>query len=638
MNKPLSMLLGIVALLGVVVAARADERILDFRSDIAVAADASMIVTETIRVRAEGNRIRHGIYRDFPTDYRDRLGNHVHVGFEPAEARRDGKIEPWRSERYGNGVRVYLGDADKYVDDGEHDYQIRYRTTRQLGFFADHDELYWNATGNGWDFAIDHAVASVTLPGQIALDQIKLAAYTGPQGAKGQNWRGRADASSHATFETTRPLSAREGLTIVVEFPKGVVSAPTAQQQFAWLLADNTHILIGLLGLLAVIGYATLTWWRVGRDPRGGPIMPQYEAPPGWTPAELRYVELRDYDDRCFAADLVDLGVHGAVEIHQNGGKFSVKRLACTGEGIAPVELTLFDKLLGETNELVMERSEHVTIGGARAAHRQEIETTRGKGYFTSNVRQLRNTVLLALLTIYLVDATAGNLPLHDDNGKTVPSFVLLLFSLFPIVFAGLGIAGINSIILRWSNLGVHHFFGDTFKFVGALLLCALGAIIGAPGGWFGYGLAFVLIGVIAVAAYLLPAATPAGRELLDKISGLRLYLGVAERDTLAQMRAPEMTQKEFERFLPFALALDVEKTWCDRFAAVAGPAAVAAMTSMAWYQGTSSGSFNNFASSIGDSLSSTIASSSSAPGSSSGGGGGGSSGGGGGGGGGGGW
>jgi uncharacterized membrane protein YgcG len=638
MNRFLSMLLGAAAMLGAVGAARADERILDFRSDIDVAADASMIVTETIRVRAEGNRIRHGIYRDFPTDYRDRLGNHVHVAFEPLEARRDGNSEPWRSERYGNGVRVYLGSADVYVQDGEHDYQIRYRTTRQLGFFADHDELYWNATGNGWDFVIDHASASVALPGQIAPEQIKLSAYTGPQGAKGQNWRGSADASSHATFETTRLLSAREGLTIVVEFPRGYVSAPTTQQRFAWLIADNTHILIGLLGLLAVIAYAAVTWWRVGRDPRSGPIMPQYEAPPGWSPAELRYVELRDYDDRCFAADLVDLGVHGAVEIHQNGGKFSVRRLACTGQGIAPVELTLFDKLLGGTNELVMEQAEHVTIGGARNAHKQEIEGARGKGYFATNVRQLRNTVLLALLTIYLVDATAGNLPLHDDNGKTVPSFVLLLFSLFPIIFAGFGIAIINTIAVRWSNLGVRHFFGDSFKLVGALLLCALGAGIGAPGGWFGYGLAGVLIGVIAVATYLLPAATPEGRKLLDQIAGLRMYLGVAERDTLAQMRAPELTQKEFERFLPYALALDVEKTWCDRFAAVAGPAAVAAMASMAWYQGSSSASFGNFASSIGDSLSSTISSSSSAPGSSSGGGGGGSSGGGGGGGGGGGW
>ena len=62
--------------------ARADERILDYHSDIEVFADGSMQVTETIRVRAEKQEIKRGIYRDFPTDYRDRLGNRYRVGFE----------------------------------------------------------------------------------------------------------------------------------------------------------------------------------------------------------------------------------------------------------------------------------------------------------------------------------------------------------------------------------------------------------------------------------------------------------------------------------------------------------------------------------------------------------------------------
>jgi type II secretory pathway pseudopilin PulG len=639
MNHLLALLCAVTATFGATVA-RADERILDFRSDIRVNADASMDVTETIRVRAEGDRIRHGIYRDFPTDYRDRYGNHVRVEFKPLDAQRDGTLEEWRSERYGNGVRVYLGSAGSYVDRGEHDYQIRYHTTRQLGFFADHDELYWNVTGNGWDFPIDHAGARVTLPGDVSPDALKLSAYTGPQGAQGRDWRGAADALSQATFETTRALSARAGLTIAVEFPHGVVSAPTAQQRLIWLLQDNVHIVIGAVGLLLTMVYLGIAWWRLGRDPRAGPVMPLYEAPADWSPAELRYVERMDYDDRCFAADLVDLGVHGALEISQAGGKFTLHRRAVQNDTLGGVERTLFDGLLGASDELVMQQSEHATIGGARRAHRQGIENARGKGYFNTNAGKLGSGVLLALLTVYLVDATAGNLPLHDSNGKTVPSFVLLLFSLFPIVFGGIGVGIISSIVVRRRNPAARHFVFDSLKFVGALIPCAAGALIGLPGGWFGFGLAAVLIGVITAAAILLPAPTRAGRKLLDQIAGLRLYLGVAERDALVHMRTPEMTQKEFERFLPFALALEVEKTWCDRFAAAVGPAAAAAaMTSMAWYQGTSSSSFGSFASDIGSSLSSTISASASAPGSSSGGSsGGGSSGGGGGGGGGGGW
>ena len=137
-----------------------------------------------------------------------------------------------------------------------------------------------------------------------------------------------------------------------------------------------------------------------------------------------------------------------------------------------------------------------------------------------------------------------------------------------------------------------------------------------------------------------LKAPTIEGRKLLDRIAGLRLYLGVAERDELAAQKAPPLTADEFQRFLPYALALGVEKTWADKFAAAVGPAAAAAAASaMVWYQGGGNvSSISEFHDSLGSSLSGAISSSSTAPGSSSGGGGGGSSGGGGGGGGGGGW
>src|SRR5262249_3046748 len=124
------------ALSGAAQVAAADQRILDFPSDNPLAPHARLAVTQTIPGRAEGTRIRHGIYRDFPTDYRDRYGNRVRVGFELLSAQRDGHSEDARSERFGNGVRVYLGSAASQVAAGEHAYEIRYRTTRQLGFFA----------------------------------------------------------------------------------------------------------------------------------------------------------------------------------------------------------------------------------------------------------------------------------------------------------------------------------------------------------------------------------------------------------------------------------------------------------------------------------------------------------------------
>src|SRR5206468_3653250 len=77
-----------------------------------------------------------------------------------------------------------------------------------------------------------------------------------------------------------------------------------------------------------------------------------------------------------------------------------------------------------------------------------------------------------------------------------------------------------------------------------------------------------------------LPAYSAQGRRLEDEIEGLRQYLGVAERDELSRTKAPPKTPEEFSKFLPYAVALDVEKTWADRFAIALGSAALAAAVS----------------------------------------------------------
>jgi len=99
--------------------ASADERILSWRSDIAIQPDSSLAVTETLRVQAEDNEIRHGILRDFPTQYR-RDGRQVRVGFDVKSVERDGHAEPYATEGITGGVRIKIGSADTYLTPGEH--------------------------------------------------------------------------------------------------------------------------------------------------------------------------------------------------------------------------------------------------------------------------------------------------------------------------------------------------------------------------------------------------------------------------------------------------------------------------------------------------------------------------------------
>src|SRR5687768_5537911 len=136
----------LIALFAVLIcsSALADEQILDYDIEVRIDREGALDVTERIAVRAEGSQIRRGIYRDFPTRYRDRMGNRVRVGLDVLGVEKNNVTEPWFTESMPNGVRINTGNDDFLPVPADYTYTLRYKTTRQLGFFSDHDELYWN--------------------------------------------------------------------------------------------------------------------------------------------------------------------------------------------------------------------------------------------------------------------------------------------------------------------------------------------------------------------------------------------------------------------------------------------------------------------------------------------------------------
>ena len=234
------------------VSAFAEERIRDYHSDIMIGEIGNIHVTETITVNAEGNKIKRGIYRDFPTRYHDRLGNKYNVGFSITNIVRDGKREDYHTSNLSNGIRIYIGSKDRYLKPGVYTYKISYETNRQLGFFEDHDELYWNVTGNDWDFPIDKASATVVLPEKIPRDKLGLEGYTGLFGSNAREYTAHITQEGRPYFETTHPLPGRHGLTIVVTWPKGYISAPTRAEEIEYLLQDNRYLIFAILGLTMV--------------------------------------------------------------------------------------------------------------------------------------------------------------------------------------------------------------------------------------------------------------------------------------------------------------------------------------------------------------------------------------------------
>jgi hypothetical protein len=264
--------------------AAADERIRAYDIAVEVRTDGSLDVTERISVRAEGSRIRRGIYRDFPTRYEDRFGNRVVAGFELLDVRRNGQPEPHFTESVANGIRINTG----------YTFTLRYRTTRQLGFFADHDELYWNAIGTGWIFPIDQGQVTVRLPKPVPVADLRAEGYTGPQGAKDQAYRADLPEPGVARWRLTSGLSPNEGLTIVLGFPKGMVPEPGLGQRLWWLLADNRAVLVALAGFAGLLAFCVWRWRQVGRDhpPLRAPRGPRAGGPPLRAPDGVRHALL----------------------------------------------------------------------------------------------------------------------------------------------------------------------------------------------------------------------------------------------------------------------------------------------------------------------------------------------------------
>jgi uncharacterized membrane protein YgcG len=367
--------------------AAADERILSFHSDVVVMSDGWIEVTETIKVRAEGNRIRRGIYRDMPTEYSDKYKNKYVVKIEPQAVLRNDRVEAFHTVDTGDGIRTYFGQSNRFIEHGVHTYMYRYRASRMLGFFEEHDELYWNVTGFEWAFPIDKATASVSFEFDVGAEEITHEAYTGPFGASGRDYTSYVDSSGIAQFRSNSPLSRLNGMTIVVGWPKGHVVEPTTLQRAAWLLKDNLNLLIAVSGLVLLLVYYIPTWKKHGKDPDEGLIITRYVPPEGFSPASLRYIRHMYYDNKVMTAAVVNLAVKGYLKINNFDDEHSLSKTdpGPNPPALAAGEKELYDGLFKDGDTAILDNEYHELLGDARTAHKKSLQRDYKQKYFQTN-------------------------------------------------------------------------------------------------------------------------------------------------------------------------------------------------------------------------------------------------------------
>lgn len=604
--------------------ARAHERVIEFASTVRIQGDGSLLVTEDITVEASGDQIKRGIVREFPTRYSDDNGRTVKVGFTLLDVKRDGQPEPYHTTDLANGIAIYAGHKDVLLRPGRYLYTIEYATTGQLGYFPDHDELYWNVNGNGWRLPVDRVRCEVHLPeGAVASEGW---VYEGPQGSTEHRLVAGA-ATTTMYFESSRPYAPGEGMTIAVGWPKGFVAGPTATDQVQSWLTSRGSLIPTAIGAAVLLVYYLLAWLTVGRDPAKGVIIPRFAPPKGFSPPMVRMLWRMGFDNIAFTACIINLAVLRGLKITDN--EVTSLELAASGpQSLTKAERAVWNELRKAGPRVELQRSNHAVINRARQVMKDQLTKELASTYFLTNSGWVAPGVVITLLTVAALAWAADQPPLVLFMSAWLTGWTFGCVTL------------LRQAVAAWKVRGVMGKVGAVMLSLFALPFLA-GEVAGL-GFLFtqtGFAAGAVFLGMVCMNAFfyeLLKAPTRIGRTVLDEIEGFKMYLSVAEKDRLNLIHPPDETPELFEKFLPFAMALGVENEWGERFADMLARSAYAPQ----WYNGHHWNHLHpgSFASSLGSGMQSTVSSASTAPGSSSGSGGGGSSGGGGGGGGGGGW
>jgi len=617
--------------IGLTPSVEAREVIRSFAADVVVQSNGVLNATETITVIAEGRQIRHGIYRDFPRYFLDDNGSRAQVSFKVLSVERNNNKEPWRTETISGGTRIVIGDADVRVPNGEQVYRINYETDRQIVFAEDYEQLVWNVTGDGWTFPILDASARVSLPGGVK--PLSVDFYTGVRGSTEQHAFATMTEQG-VEFATTQTLNTSEGFTIDVKLPKGTVSAPSRVQKTRWWWRDNLAAVIAYIGFALVVIYFLAVWFRVGRDPKMGAIVPRWDVPEGVSPALASYIDMKGFPNNgrvALAASFIELAVKGYVLLDNLSKSVTIRRTDKPIKEPLPAGQAALIKAVGEPGAAL-------TINRANQKAVQQM-TNR----FRSAIKQENAGRFFSLNLVYFIAGAIASLAVAAAWFKSAGVFAdgLALLFLTGGFTAALGLF-IQHQLTQWQyreRAIVRFFFFVVLLLASALLLLVVPTAI-----YFlrdSLGLATALQGVLIVWGLPLinvfffninAANTPAGLQVKEHTAGLRHYLNRVEKDRMNLGGAPQMSPSHYETLLPYAIVLGVERRWSQSFESWFKRAMADSNMEYAplWYSGHrefSARSMSSLTSSIESSISSSTvsrSSSGSSGGSGSGGGGGG--------------
>src|SRR6266568_2145268 len=365
----------------------------DYSSSILIEESGTSLVTERITCVFVGEY--HGIYRKIPIEYPGPNGTNYTLFLDvlKVEDENGNKLETKTSNKGEyRQLQVFIPNAV----DTKKQVVITYRVLNAVRYFDDHDEFYWNVTGNDWPVPIDHAAATVRFP-MFAAGSLSAQAFTGVYGSVQRDATSKVNGAE-AQFETTNPLPMRGGLTIDIYLPKDILKEPSALTKFFWFVGGNPIV---FLPLVTFVGMFALSWYE-GRAPDPGvSVAPMYEPPSGISPAEAGTLLDDTIHPRDITSTIVDLAVRGYIKIEEKMDKglvFNQKDYV----------LHLLQKRQDWRDLAPHERVmlENIFVGDAT-----EVRLSNLKNRFYTAVPVIREDIMSALKSkgIYMLDPESAN-------------------------------------------------------------------------------------------------------------------------------------------------------------------------------------------------------------------------------------
>ncbi len=473
------------------------EYIDSFESQIKINQDNALDVEENITVVAKGQQIKRGIVREFPTRYKDLYGNNYNVRFDLKEILLDNRPVQYHQEQFLNGIKIYIGSENKFLAPGIYTYTIKYKTKKQLGFFDDYDELYWNVTGNGWRLPIKSASAVVKLPENARA--LQSLAFTGNIGQSEKDYK-LIQKDSLLFFETTKPLLPGQGLTIAVSWPKGFVKQDSIFTKLFYFLSDNLGILLILICILFLLIFYLKKIIQVKKLNSNRVVIPLFEPPHGLLPSQIRYLMHMGYDNICIASEIVNMAVNQLLKIEYQKSFFNSFYILERNKDNSKELLSLHELIL----ETIFAKKDKIELGKTNTSIYFTIEKTKLNldNNFAKNFEFNSRYITTGWIT-------------------TIACIIFVIFIIQQISPAVFFLAAIASVINILATYQIKHYTQD-------------------------------------------------GQNLIDKINGFKMFLEATESERIKIIGTPPIkTPQLYEKYLPYAMALGVEKAWTNQFASV---------------------------------------------------------------------